>query len=52
MDWTDEIKWYRKWLKRIDMDGPVTAENAEDMRRWARIALMKRTPISGADKEG
>lgn len=34
-----EIKWYRKWLKDIDIDGPVTGEDAEEMRRWARFAL-------------
>lgn len=41
-DWAvlkKEVKWYRHWLKQIDMDGPVTGEDAEDMRRWASLAL-------------
>ena len=34
-----EIKWYREWLEQIDIDGPVTIEDAENMRLWARLAL-------------
>jgi len=43
-----EIKWYRKWLEQIDIDGPVTGEDAEDMRRWARLALTQ-TPNQSLD---
>jgi hypothetical protein len=34
-----EIRWYRNWLKRIDIQGPITEEDAYDMRRWARMAI-------------
>lgn len=34
-----EIKWYRKWLEQIDLDGFVTGEDAKELRRWARLAL-------------
>jgi hypothetical protein len=35
----EEIRWYRKWLKKIDIQGPITEEDAYDMRRWARMAI-------------
>jgi hypothetical protein len=35
----EEIRWYRKWLKKIDIQGPITEEDAYDMRRWARLAI-------------
>jgi hypothetical protein len=34
-----EIRWYRRWLKKIDIQGPITEEDAYDMRRWARLAI-------------
>ena len=34
-----EIRWYRNRLKRIDVFGPITENNAYEMRRWAREAL-------------
>ena len=34
-----EIRWYLKWLKKIDIQGPITEEDAYDMRRWARMAI-------------
>ena len=45
----NEIKWYRKWLENINIDGPVTEEDAEDMRRWARLALTQ-VPGTGWDE--
>jgi hypothetical protein len=34
-----EIRWYLKWLKKIDIQGPITEKDAYDMRRWARMAI-------------
>jgi hypothetical protein len=35
----EEIRWYRKCLKRIDLPGPITEEDAYYMRGWAKLAL-------------
>ena len=45
-----EIKWYRKWLKMIaEVTGPLTGEEARDMRRWAHLALTKAPEVDKAN---